>query len=421
MFIFINIKAFGILVALGNGHYWVLAILWPIINAFFVWMTPPGLPNSKYDLGAFDIPYFYSVFGITMIIIFAESADDNTTKMKLELTHSRIISQLIGIGIAVIATLFIQPHFAFHEGRRVVRQSFFIISRLLTILPETLSLLPMKGECSTKDSKARTSSSKYLVSSRLNIGVGDISSRICSGRGLKHDDDASDDTTILALSKICGQLEKMAIQLTRAKDASKSAEMYAHSFMCTELPIVGNDRQSVYWLVQAKVFINVLLIGTHALLRYTNELDESSEDEEQVAELITIYDACEKETMQLVRALQNLYSVMIEIFKISGDVVMIRSQTVFLYHMEKKVAKFAPRDSFWTDESVHTTDSVTLSTIDNLKFEAAKSVSTLLYELQDTVAAGRIKPSSLKMLNTIIVLTIVIRSYASKLLKVINK
>ena len=95
---------FGIVSALGNSHVWVLCILWPVIMSFVVFVTPPGLPKSSFSMGFLEIPYFWSVFGLTMLLIFQETPGLTTSAEKINLTNSRVVSQLIGIGIAVVGT-----------------------------------------------------------------------------------------------------------------------------------------------------------------------------------------------------------------------------------------------------------------------------------------------------------------------------
>ena len=95
---------FGIVSALGNSHLWVLCILWPVIMSFVVFVTPPGLPKSSFSMGFLEIPYFWSVFGLTMLLIFQETPGLTTNAEKINLTNSRVVSQLIGIGIAVVGT-----------------------------------------------------------------------------------------------------------------------------------------------------------------------------------------------------------------------------------------------------------------------------------------------------------------------------
>ena len=92
-------------------------------------LTPPGLPGSRVDIGAIDVPYWWSVFGVTIIIIFAESVNVDNNADRLALANSRIVAQLIGIGIAMLATLVIHPNYAFHEARRAVRGALLVLVR----------------------------------------------------------------------------------------------------------------------------------------------------------------------------------------------------------------------------------------------------------------------------------------------------
>jgi len=255
---------FGLLV-LGGDNTWLLTIWVVLFSAPIIWLVPCGAPPSRFSIGWFDMPYLYQSFLMTLLVVFVDSSAATTTEQQLELTLSRLVAQLIGIGLGMTLTCVVAPHSAFASSRRTVRRALRRCAGALAEMP----LVCFGGEDALQaqvDNDAQQQSVADELDEALQrqlqvgitfVGDGERSVARLSHQHLGgHTAAAAGDAVALA-----GDMRRSVLQLEEARKATHAADLFAQSLFCTRLPLIGSDDPGQRWLAFGGALSHILLVA----------------------------------------------------------------------------------------------------------------------------------------------------------------
>ena len=361
---------------------------------------------------------------------------------------------------AYIATIVIQPSFAFHEARRCCRAAFTIVAKTLDIFPDAVFESPSSVTANGKSKKnddddddddddTQKETMKpiemrfadnhafYPDQGARIANVGVYSSRKGAMRAwtrLRHrmSSNVSGSWTpaahspipkpIRTFASLSLALENATTQLDAASTAVILAETYAPSIFCTELPIIGNDRDLHEWIADAKVLTSFMLTSTRAILQYTGDQTLHEED---------MFDAMQGEGIDDVRShIMVLIDYYIRILDACSARVVNGSKTPFMNRItdaRTTIAKCVGIHMDDDDESLRALSDADTSLpppdemqahIKSMEASLTDAIISYLRHIRPVIEKDStlIDSASLSKLNAIIVTGIVIRAYAVRLI-----